>query len=267
MLERLETEFATLHRESQTKLFSQFRRIISAEKKRLDRGEGGMYRPILNKFDVVKVSMIGIGRVMNDYHYAVVWDAPVKSETIVVLPITSQVEPGREKFSIGGIDGLPEPDHSIDANQPQTITRKSIVDYPKKTNDGGLMAVSLSQDQQLSVLDLFHKSIMKEPSLKVVLLEKIGNKIPTNITAAVRNDLERAVNYSLHSNYLFYKLPESSEMKSISVETLPMAVSERKRIINGLVSENEISRTAAEKSISEKIARQAAGEAAAGASN
>lgn len=266
MLRGLDREFASLRIDLQTKVFSQFRRIINAEKNRLSRTDG-VFHPILNKFDIVKVSMIGLGTVMNDNHYAVVWDAPLKSETIVVLPITSNVEPGRERFAIGSLDGLTEPDHSIDANQPQTITRKSIINYPTKTDATGKpIPVKLNEAQQIIVLDLFHKSIMKEPSLKTVLMEKIGDKIPTGLDQEIRNDFNRAVTYFVQHDFVYYKLPESDNVKTIPVASLLMRISERKRMINDMASNNPRVREAAERNVAQKIAQRAVDEAAAGIS-
>ena len=48
------------------------------------------YLPDLKRGHIVQCEFIGIGSEYNDKHFAIVWSAPANSETIVVLPLTSQ---------------------------------------------------------------------------------------------------------------------------------------------------------------------------------
>lgn len=65
----------------------------------------GIYYPILKRGNIVRCEFIGIGSEIDDTHYAIVWDCPLNSESITVIPITSKfVEESKRTFLLGIIN-------------------------------------------------------------------------------------------------------------------------------------------------------------------
>ncbi|KYH32230.1 PemK-like protein [Clostridium tepidiprofundi DSM 19306] len=67
----------------------------------------GVYYPLLNRGNIVRCEFIGIGSEIDDTHYAIVWDCPLSSESITVIPITSKfVEESKRTFCLGTINNF-----------------------------------------------------------------------------------------------------------------------------------------------------------------
>ncbi|MGN7457793.1 type II toxin-antitoxin system PemK/MazF family toxin [Paenibacillus pasadenensis] len=259
--------FGRLDRELQDKLVDQFERLINAEAKVLSQGtdERGktVYKPLLDRFDIVLVSFIGIGHLMNEPHYAVVWDAPAHSSNLSVFPLSSKVK--HPKFAIGPVDTLPAEDTAIMINQLTTVSRRSLIEPVKKRNAAGrLVNVSLTVRQQRQVLALFHETLLKQPTLRSVIEKELGSHIPFGLSDDNRSDLEVPVAYGLHHSLLLYQLPWSKTMKAIPLQAIEMPFGERRRLVRGLISRDPLQQAEAEAILALKQTGQMAAEAAVG---
>ncbi|QJC50216.1 type II toxin-antitoxin system PemK/MazF family toxin [Paenibacillus albicereus] len=257
--------FGRLDRELQDKLVDQFERLINAEAKVLSQGtdERGktVYKPSFDRFDIVLVSFIGVGHLMNQPHYAVVWDAPAHSSNLSVFPLSSKVK--HRKYGIGPIDTLPAEDTAIMINQLTSVSRRSIIEPVKKrTPAGRLVNVSLTVKQQRQVLALFHETLLKQPTLRSVIEKELGNHIPFGLSEDNRSDLDVPVSYGLHQSLLLYQLPWSKTMKAIPIQALEMPFGERRKLVRDLLSRDPLHQAEAERAIALKEAGQTAAEAA-----
>ncbi|TXK90319.1 hypothetical protein FVE24_12275, partial [Parageobacillus sp. SY1] len=215
--EDLKQKFNQLKEKTQKKIMAQFFRIVDVESQSLSKDQNGNFTPYLQKGQVVKVYFVGLGAVIDSPHYAVVWDAHPKNEHIVVLPLTSKTRAGKGYFEIGPIDGLPAVSHVVKANQPQSVSRKSVKIWTKKDNNGNNVVITLNETQLNKTEELFRISQLGEPTLVKVLTKNIGLLVPITESAVYYDDLHKPVHYFLMGNQLYYKIKADADPKLIEL--------------------------------------------------
>lgn len=255
MWDDLKQKFNQLKAEIQNKVMAQFFRIIAVESQPLSKDDKGRFVPYLQKGQVVKVYFVGLGSVIDRPHYAVVWDAHPESEHIVVLPLTSKTRAGKSYFEIGPIDGLPAVSHVVKANQPQSVSRKSVKIWTKKDNNGNNVVITLNETQLNKTEELFRISQLGEPTLVKVLTKNIGLQVPITDSAVYYDDLHKPVHYFLMGNQLYYKTKANDAPKLIELVSLDIRSKERKALLKNLFSDSPSNRVIAESEIKDKLAK------------
>lgn len=219
-----------------TKLLDQFRRMVEIEARGLETDTGGRYTPTLVAGQVVKVNFIGLGSVMNLPHFAVVWRALPYEPNLVVIPLTSKFKPGQEFYNLGQIDGLPERDSIVVANQPQTVSRKSVRVCRKGANRESL--VNLSEVQMMRLNDMVRRALARgELPLRNVLEKNIKIMVPL-LTKSHFDDLDRPVTYAIEGDILSYQIYDKVKINVVELVRLSITSKTRKELLRQLLSGN-----------------------------
>lgn len=250
-MKRLQSRVASLADGLRTRLVNRFHRIVDIETTRTIKDSQNRFDPILTKGQIVKVKFVGTGAVIDGPHFAIVWSAFPKSDHIVVLPMTSQ--PSSPEYDLGPIEGLHSSVNVVKPTQPQSVSRKGIEAWYKKDGDGNNVPVKLRAHQIVQADDLFRKSILQEPLLFSVLQNEIGLLLP-RVSADILTNLYRPVTFVVSGNQLWYKLSNDSQMRSIDLYPVDTSVSNRKRLLRMLVSDNSADRVKADEEITKLVA-------------
>lgn len=96
-----------------------------------------IYYPILKRGNIVRCEFIGIGSEIDDTHFAIVWDCPINSESVTVIPITSKfVDESKRTFCLGKISGFITNKHSpsiklsyVYLNKIKEVSRKRLTPW------------------------------------------------------------------------------------------------------------------------------------------
>lgn len=252
----VEKREGSLDPEIRTRLWDQHARMVETELMSIIRD------PITQRFDtqslkkgqIVHVSLIGLGEVLDDDHYVIVWDVQPNAGHVMVIPLTSKKRTTQEKFNIGLITGLTPPLESV-VKVPQltTISRKSIrIIYTQAQPGHPSIPCQLSIQQLSKVEDLFREYMLKEPCLKLVI-EKIPRLMPVTLTLNDRSALYRPVNYIVTSDKLFYKCHDFSTAQSISLAPIQIGTGNRNRLLQKLFSNNLVDQQQYDTEISSHI--------------
>lgn len=138
-----------------------------------------VYYPILNRGNIVRCEFVGIGAEIDDTHWAIVWDAPLGSETITVLPITSKFhEESQRTFTIGKITDFytDKNDSSIKESyvylsKIKEVSRKRITPWIVQ-NSNPSRFVMISEEQIQRIKDAIMVTYMDADYLVDILCKK-----------------------------------------------------------------------------------------------
>lgn len=196
----------------------------------------------LHKGQVVHVKLIGLGNVLNEPHYAIVWDFEDAAGHLVIIPLTSQKRPN-DKNNIGIIEGitdrLPAVASVVKIEQVTTVSRKAIHILKKDSTDSppDRIPVSLSPTQLLQVEDFFRTRYLKELNLMDVLVKKINNFVPLSIDRTHLSDLFRPVQYVIIGTDLYFRCSNYSCMVPIPLADVGyMKLRDRNSLVYNLCS-------------------------------
>jgi len=181
------------------------------------------YLPDLKMGDIVQCEFIGIGTEYNGKHFAVVWSAPADSETIVVLPLTSQkIKEEIGRFHIGKIPNFitsikPDPatgnyvvkDSYIYINKISEVSRTRVGLWYQRDNSGNLITdtsghavpVRLTDDQIERIKEGIHLLFIGGDCL-LDILKKVHimwiPMVPVNKTV-LDHGYRRIISYSINT--------------------------------------------------------------------
>lgn len=195
----------------------------------------------LVKGQIIHANLIGLGSVLNDPHFVVVWDYDPGYKNVTVIPLSSNKKnalsgsrPGYDtnnKYNLGLIAGLNKSESVLKINQVTTITQKGI-QYKFSGSE-----VHLSPDQLQHVEDMFREKYADY----VLLSQLISNchKFPTNLLSEYEHYLYRPVMHVYDADTLLFKTHEMTSLYSLHLKDLVREIgglSKHNRILKQLVS-------------------------------
>ncbi|MEN1990799.1 hypothetical protein [Paenibacillus hubeiensis] len=213
----------------------------------------------LVKGQVIHANLIGLGQVLNDPHFVIVWsyDQGYKNATVIPLSSNKRValssgKPGYDtnnQFNLGVIAGLNNTESLLKINQMTTITLKGI----KHTFSGN--QVHLSPDQLQHVEDIFREKYA-DYTLLYHLISKVHRKFPTNLLSEYEQYLYRPVMHFYDSNtdILQFKTHEMSGLISLQLKDIVKevgGVGQHNRLLHNLVSKESAKRKSAYSQVSQ----------------
>ncbi|KUP21136.1 type II toxin-antitoxin system PemK/MazF family toxin [Paenibacillus sp. DMB5] len=218
------------------------------------KNSNGVFNQVLQQGYIVHVKFIGLGSVINRPHFAIVWDASPKADHVLVLPMTSKVNPN---YDVGRIPGLRSPNNVVKINQIQCVSRKSLDLVIRRNN-----TVQLSQAQMLKVREMYRISQLGEKPLHSVLFYEIGAFLPTSVPLDVSALLQRPCVYEIvnQSGITILNLmsPEEPRLKRLTLVDVGLPQRDRKALLRELLSADLSIKIAAESRVSHLAATVAA---------
>lgn len=252
------------------KTLAQFARIVDIEI------ETGARYP-LQKGQVIFADLVGIGDVLDEPHFVIVWDCDTANGHVVVIPMTSNKFPPialtpfvpsfqtRDKFNIGIIEGVksskPNVESIVKISQIQSISWKSVHILKKKDpSTGADVEITLSPDQLRHVEDLFYWQYSKQPLLRDLLVNNL-KMIPTNPPVEYETLLYRPVIAALGSSgsTLYFKANDDKHMRSLQLVSRISGVNFRdyKGLLNDICSKQQSTRLRAQTALQGHLNRAA----------
>lgn len=187
---------------------------VPAPQKKID-----SYIPVLKRGNIVRCEFIGIGTEIDETHFAIVWNAPESSESVTVIPTTSQpIEEGISKFCIGKVNGLITGGSSqqnketyVYLNKIKEVSRRRLKPWNYTGSNGQTLIVTLDQPQINRVKEAIRVSFLDENYLLKELLTsgmqlpfsypanvlEYGYRVLSSITIDKSNTNEHKVNYCM----------------------------------------------------------------------
>lgn len=132
--------------------------------------KNGVYTPILERGHVIQCEFTGIGEELDYLHYAIVWNAKKNSETINVIPLTSQFkEESIGTFYLNKIKNFITKDNNnfvnkesfVYVNKLMEVSRKRIKPIYKQEINGDIIKndkgekelLKISEEQEQRILE------------------------------------------------------------------------------------------------------------------
>jgi hypothetical protein len=223
----------------------------------ITKNEQGHFQPPLKKGQVVQVKFVGQGTVLNGKHFAIVWYVQPKEGQVVVLPMTSKKKANQGIFDLGPIEVLKSPINVVLFQQPQTVPRESIHIWTKRIEkEPGVfenVPIELNEFQMMHMNSLFRYTHMREKDLFFKITFETDKKIPQFIPKELIPHLNRQLKVTIEDEKVKYKLPHEGEFKEFPLVSPNISVKERYRLLAGLFSKDDTTRTAAEQEVHDLI--------------
>ncbi|EMI11256.1 hypothetical protein [Anoxybacillus gonensis] len=223
----------------------------------ITKNEQGHFQPPLKKGQVVQVKFVGQGTVLNGKHFAIVWYVQPKEGQVVVLPMTSKKKVNQGIFDLGPIEVLKSPINVVLFQQPQTVPRESIHIWTKRIEkEPGVfenVPIELNEFQMMYMNSLFRYTHMREKDLFFKITFETDKKIPQFIPKELIPHLNRHLKVTIEDEKVKYKLPHEGEFKEFPLVSPNISVKERYRLLAGLFSKDDTTRTAAEQEVHDLI--------------
>lgn len=223
----------------------------------ITKNEHGHFQPPLKKGQVVQVKFVGQGTVLNGKHFAIVWYVQPKEGQVVVLPMTSKKKANQGIFDLGPIEFLRSRINVVLFQQPQTVPRESIHIWTKRVEKEPSVLenvpVELNEFQMLHMDSLFRYTQMREKDLFFKITFETGKKIPQFIPKELIPHLNRHLKVTIENDKIKYKLPHEGEFKEFPLVSPNISIKERYKLLAGLFSKDDTTRTTAEQKVHDLI--------------
>jgi hypothetical protein len=233
-LSSIETKLKALSTLKQQDILNKFDRLLKSEKKESKTNAQGLFSPTLKHGQVVLVDFVGVGTVLNDQHFAIVWNPVATLGQVQVIPMSSK---GDSQHDIGEIDGLREKHNYILYHQVQNVSRKSIRVW--KNTKKQISKLNAYQRKQIKSQYRYYQ--LKEKDL-LYKLKFETDGFPISIPAEMLMSLNKTVYSKQHDKHLEIMLPHKQSFDKINLTKIKMSLEQKDKLLSKLTSENETDR-------------------------
>jgi hypothetical protein len=162
-----------LRKEKRERTLERVRRYTSVAKKldKLDPRQTRYFPPI-EKYQVIKVIMSGLGSELDEDHFVIVWDEHPARDHITVIPTNSYKDfkqHSGKQFNIGTITNLPPFDTIVMLDQTTSISRKRLKQVKFPDYKGSVIKIDDNQKKRIS--EGFRVMWMEEKTLEEIIID------------------------------------------------------------------------------------------------